>query len=123
MHRTPSTAERLDHAIDVLHSGSAAPVAAAAAGVEPADRSLIDMAARLRQALPLEVVASGFERRLASRLAGDGAPLRASLVAWAVRHPGRLIVGGAVGSAVGVGVTAAVLLSARRSPGHRWLHR
>ena len=123
MHRTPSTAERLDRAIDEISSGSGAPVAAATAGLEPADRPMVDAAARLRSSLPMPVVAGGFEARLGTRLSADEGPLRASLMAWAVRHPGRLLVTGAVGSAVGVGVTAAVWRSARRSPGHRWLHR
>jgi hypothetical protein len=123
MHRSPSTAERLDRAIDEISSGAGAPLAAAAAGVGVDDRPMVDAAARLRSSLPMPVVAGGFESRLGTRLSADGEPWRASLLAWAVRHPGRLLVTGAVGSAVGVGVTAAVLRSARRSPAHRWLHR
>ncbi len=123
MHRTPSTAERLDRAIDEISSGSEAPAAAATAGVDPADRPMVDAAARLRSSLPTPVVAGGFEARLGIRLSADEGPLRTSIVAWAVRHPGRLLVTGAVGSAVGVGVTAVVCRNARRSSGHRWLHR
>jgi hypothetical protein len=71
-------------------------------------------------------VAPRFEARLGTRLAtaGPTSPSR-DAVGWALRHPGRLIVTGAVGSAVGVGVTAyAVWRSSRRTTAtHRLLHR
>ena len=67
-------------------------------------------------------VAARFEARLGARLSGAATPRDA--VAWALRHPGRLIVTGAVGSAVGVGVTAyAVWRSSRRTQSGWFLHR
>ena len=121
----PSTmAERVDVAIDALLAGQAAPAAAAAAGLSRAERPMLDAAAQLRDALAGSIVSPRFEARLGARLAqaaASGTPM-----AWARRHPGRLIVTGAVGSAVGVGVTAyAVWRSSRRpaSPAHRLLHR
>lgn len=116
----PTLAERLDLAVDELLGGAAPGVAAATAGLAPADRSLVEAAASLRESLALSLVAPRFEARLGSRLSGAGAS------PWILRHPGRLIVTGAVGSAVGVGVTAfAVWRSARRpsSAAHRLLHR
>jgi hypothetical protein len=75
--------------------------------------------------MPVPVVAPRFEARLGAKLAHAAQPL--DPVAWALRHPGRIIVTGAVGSAaVGVGIRAfAVWRSARRapSPAHRLLHR
>jgi hypothetical protein len=114
-----TTAERLDHAIDAVLDGAPATLAAAGAGVGPAERSLVDAAVALRDAVAGSLVAPRFEGRLGSRLA------QAAHGPWFVRHPGRLIVTGAVGSAVGVGVTAyAVWRSTRRGPGaaHRLLH-
>lgn len=116
----PSMAERLDRAVDELLGGAAPGVASATAGLSAADRSLVDAAASLRESLASSLVAARFEARLGSRLSG------ASVSPWILRHPGRLIVTGAVGSAFGVGVTAyAVWRSARRSssPAHRLLHR
>jgi hypothetical protein len=111
----PTTAERLDHAVDALLSGSPAPVAAASAGVTPADRPLVEAAAAVRATLATSLVAPRFEARLGARLAGvGGSP-------WILRHPGRLIVTGAVGSAVGVGVTAYAVWRSRST--HRPLHR
>ena len=111
----PTPAERLDQAIDAVLAGSPAPVAAAVAGVGPTDRSLVDSAATIRATLATSLVAPRFEARLGARLAGvGGAP-------WILRHPGRLIVTGAVGSAVGVGVTAYAVWRSRTS--HRLLHR
>ena len=110
----PTPAERLDQAIDAVLAGSPAPVAAAVAGVSPTDRSLVD-SATLRATLASSLVAPRFEARLGARLAGvSGTP-------WILRHPGRLIVTGAVGSAVGVGVTAYAVWRSRTS--HRLLHR
>jgi hypothetical protein len=121
MRSTPSTAERLDRAIDLVVAGSASAPAAAAAGLAGTDRSLVTTAERVRRALPAPPPSRRFEAALGARLAGVG-PARP--VAWALRHPGRLIVGGAVGSAVGVGVTAyAVWRTSRRSAGPRLLHR
>ena len=122
MHRTPSIAERLDRAVDLVLAGAGASAATASARLDGEERELADAAARLRAALPVPPVAAGFEARLAARLA-DHERSGDSLVSWALRHPGRLIVTGAVGSALGVGVTAAVWRSARRSSGNRWLHR
>ena len=123
----PTPAERLDRAVeplgravDELLRGATPGVARATAGLAAADRALLDAAASLRDSLPSSLVAPRFEARLGSRLSGaESSP-------WILRHPGRLIVTGAVGSAVGVGVTAyAVWRSARRSsiPAHRLLHR
>ena len=119
----PSAAERLDHAVDGVLDGFPPSVAAAAAGIEPTGRPLVALAAELRATLVLPPTAPRFEARLGSRLASSGPPR--DPVAWALRHPGRLIVTGAVGSAVGVGVTAyAVWRSSRRASGaHRLLHR
>lgn len=120
----PSMAERIDRAVGGLLDGQSIGAAAAAAALPAADRSLVEVAGLLRAALPLPAVAPRFEARLGARLAdADGAR---DAIAWARRHPGRLIVTGAVGSAVGVGVTAfAVWRSGRRGPGpaHRLLHR
>ncbi len=115
----PTRAERLDHAVDDLLSGAPAAAAAAGAGLEAPERSLVHTAAMLRSALAPTLVAPRFEARVGARLAGATAP-------WILRHPGRLIVTGAVGSAVGVGVTAyAVWRSTRRHNGaaHRLLQR
>jgi hypothetical protein len=119
----PSTAERLDRAVDGVLDGHSPGVAAAAAGIEPAGRQLVALAAELRATMAAPPVAPRFEARLGTRLAPTGPPR--DPVAWALRHPGRLIVTGAVGSAVGVGVTAyAVWRSSRRASGaHRLLHR
>ena len=121
MSHHPSTAERLDRAVDGVLDGLSPGLAAAAAGIDPPGRSLVALAAELRATMAAPPVAPRFEARLGTRLAhGPRDP-----VAWALRHPGRLIVTGAVGSAVGVGVTAyAVWRSSRRASGaHRLLHR
>ena len=71
-------------------------------------------------ALASSLVAPRYEARLGARLS------EAAATPWVLRHPGRLIVTGAVGSALGVGVTAyAVWRSTRRSSGvaHRLLQR
>jgi len=114
----PSTAERLDRAIDDVLDGASPGRAAATARLESAERPLLRAADALRGALGVPLVSPRFEARLGARLSGiGGAP-------WILRHPGRLIVTGAVGSAVGVGVTAyAVWRSSRRSAPHRVLGR
>ncbi|HUF06396.1 MAG TPA: hypothetical protein VMP86_03295 [Candidatus Binatia bacterium] len=116
----PTRAERLDHALGQLFDGAAPGAAAARAGLAAADHALLRTAASLRGTLAAPLVGPRFEARLGSRLSGaGGAP-------WILRHPRRLIVTGAVGSAVGVGVTAfAVWRSTRRpsAPVHRLLHR
>lgn len=119
----PSAAERLDRAVDGVLDGHSPGVAAAAAGIEPNGRPLVALAAELRATMAAPPVATRFEARLGTRLAPSRPPR--DPVAWALRHPGRLIVTGAVGSAVGVGVTAyAVWRSSRRASGaHRLLHR
>ena len=111
----PTRAERLDDAVDAVLAGSPAPVAAASAGVGAADRSLVEAAATLRATLAASVVAPRFEARLGARLAGVGG------TPWILRRPGALIVTGAVGSAVGVGVTAYAVWRSRSA--HRLLHR
>ena len=122
MSSTPSVAERLDRAVDLLISGTPPASAAASAGVDAQRRSLLNDAELLRRSLPLPAVAPRFEARLGARLAMPGAGR--DPVAWARRHPGTLIVTGAVGSAVGVGVTAfAVWRSTRRATAMRILHR
>jgi hypothetical protein len=121
MTHRPTTAERLDRALDDLLDGASPNAAAAAAGLPAADRHLLRTAASLRGALDRALVAPRFEARLGARLSG------ADVSPWILRHPGRLIVTGAVGSAaVGVGVTAfAVWRSNRRvaSAAHRLLAR
>lgn len=113
--RSSTPAERLDRAIDALLAGAPPAVAAAAAGVTPADRPLVGAAAAVRAALGTSLTAPRFEARLGARLAGIG------VTPWILRHPGRLIVTGAVGSAVGVGVTAYAVWRSRA--GHRALGR
>jgi hypothetical protein len=122
MPTTPSTARRLDRAIDELLAGVPAGVAAGIAGLDGRDRVPLGTADRLRLALAPASVAPRFEALLGARLAGLG-PGR-DTGPWALRHPGRLIVTGAVGSAVGVGVTAyAVWRSTRRASTHRLRYR
>ena len=122
MHSPGSAAERLDRAIDQLAAGSHPGTAAATAGLDPAGRSLLATAERVSHALAPPPVSSRFEARLGARLAGV-APSR-DAIGWARRHPGRLIVTGAVGSAVGVGVTAfAVWRTSRRASALRLRHR
>jgi hypothetical protein len=116
----PTRAERLDRAVDELLLGAPAGVAAASVDLAVDERPLLEAAASLRTTLAPSLVAARFESRLGERLSGAQAP------SWILRHPGRLIVTGAVGSAVGVGVTAfAVWRSTRRpaGPAHRLLHR
>ena len=123
MHTSASIGERLDRAVDLVVAGVGGSVAAASSGlVGQEERRLLDAAARIRNALPAPAVAPRFEARLRSQILG-GPRARESLVGWAFRHPGRLIVTSAVGSAVGVGVTAAVWRTTRRASGHRWPYR
>lgn len=121
--QTPgSVAERLDRAVDQLVAGARPAAAAAGAGLDTAGRRLVETADRFRLSLVPIAVAPRFEARLGARLSGVD-PSR-DAVGWALRHPGRLIVTGAVGSAVGVGVTAyAVWRSSRRAAAHRPGHR
>jgi hypothetical protein len=124
MRQPSSTAERLDRAIDGLLDGLSPARAAATAGVEPPTRDLVLLADGLRRSLTPPPIAPRFEARLGARLVT--AIQARDPVAWARRHQGRLIVTGAVSSAVGVGVTAyAVWRSTRRGagPAHRLLHR
>jgi len=53
MSSTPSVAERLDRAVDLLIHGSQPAAAAAAAGLDAPRRPLVDGAALLRRSLPL----------------------------------------------------------------------
>jgi hypothetical protein len=123
MSQPPSPAERLDSAVDGVLAGLPPVAAAAAAGTAPDRAHLVRLAADLRAVLAAPPVAPRFEARLGARLASVQ-PAR-DPVRWALRHPGTLIVTGAVGSAVGVGVTAyAVWRSTRRSGAAvRLLHR
>ncbi len=122
MKPSPSVAERLDHAIGQVLGGASPAVASASAGLDLTTRLLIEVAESVRAALPVLPASPGFESRLDARLTGAVASRDA--LAWALRHPGRLIVTGAVGSAVGVGVTAyAVWRSSRRGVPHRFLGR
>lgn len=118
MHSPGSRAERLDRALEQLAAGSSPGTAAASAALDPQGRTLLDTAARVRDALQPPPLSSRFEARLGARLSGAAAPRDS--VGWALRHPGRLIVTGAVGSAVGVGVTAyAVWRTSRRVSAQR----
>ena len=121
MSSTPSVAVRLDRAIDLLLGGEPVARASAVAGLDASRRSLVERAELLRRSLPIPPVAPRFEARLGARLAMPAATR--DPVAWALRHPGRLIVTGAVGSAVGVGVTAYAVWRTRRSTAVRILHR
>ncbi|HEX7225735.1 MAG TPA: hypothetical protein VF367_09180 [Candidatus Limnocylindria bacterium] len=122
MRTSPSVAERLDAAVELLADGATPSVAAAASRLAGDERRLVDAADRLRRATPAPPLAPRFEAALGARLAGMTVR---DPRGWALRHPGRLIVGGAVGSAVGVGVTAyAVWRTTRRpSAASRLLHR
>ena len=123
MRYSPSAAERLDRAVDGVLDGQPALAAAAAAETETAGRPLVLVAEALRTILVAPPVAPRFEARLGARLAGS--MQRQDPLTWALRHPGRLIVTGAVGSAVGVGVTAYAVWRSSRRPGvaDRLLHR
>jgi hypothetical protein len=124
MSQPPSIAERVDRAVGEVLDGHPAGAAAATAGLGSDERAIVEVASLLRRSLSAPAVGPRFEARLAARLAGSLHPRDA--VTWALRHPGRLIVTGAVGSAVGVGVTAyAVWRNGRRAPSatHRFLHR
>lgn len=124
MARPPSVAERLDSALQHVLDGVEPAVAAASAGVAPPQRELVELAAELRSAVPAPPVAPRFEARLGARLAERA--IHRDPLGWMARHHGHLIVTGAVGSAVGVGVTAyAVWRTARRAPGspHRLIGR
>jgi hypothetical protein len=115
-----SAASRLDRAIDHVLDGVTPGEAAAMSRVDPGDRILLRAAATLHAALDGAPLASPrFEARLGARLSGMGA------TPWILRHPGRLIETGAVGSAVGVGVTAYAVWRSSRRPiaAHRLLQR
>ncbi|HEY6609303.1 MAG TPA: hypothetical protein VI277_08925 [Candidatus Limnocylindria bacterium] len=110
----------MDRAVDHLFDGVTPGEAAALSRVDPGDRPLLRAASALHAALGSAPLASPrFEARLGARLAGLGA------APWILRHPGRLIVTGAVGSAVGVGVTAYAVWRSSRRPAvaHRLLQR
>lgn len=117
----PSVPVRLDRAVDEVLGGRSAAAAAVASGLGAEHRALVEHAERLRDALPLPSVAPRFEARLGAKLAMPS--VARDPVAWALRHPGRLIVTGAVGSAVGVGVTAYAVWRTRRATTTRLLHR
>lgn len=92
---------------------------------------LVDAASAVRSALGPLPAGSRFEARLASRLAAHGS--LESLVAAIgdatrreLRHPGRILITGAVSSAaVGVGVTVLALRrgARRHGSGHQPAHR
>ncbi len=116
----PSTiADRLDRAVDLVMTGTGPAVAAARAGLDASERSLVETAQLARAALVPPPVGTRFEARLGTRLAGVAQ--RANALDWAIRHP-RLVTGAVGSAAVGVGVTAfAVWRSSRGS--HRFGHR
>jgi hypothetical protein len=121
MTERPSRAEQLDAALDSIISNPSSRTPAVA---DPALRPLVSLAGDVAAALPRPLVAPGFEARLGSRLADTAQPR--DPLAWALRHPARVIVTGAVGSAaVGVGITAFAVWRGRRHPAaaHRLLHR
>lgn len=123
MRTNPSMAERLDRAVGDLVAGVPAAISAATAGLDRDARALVDTADRLRLALAPPPVGPRFEARLGARLAGLAPD---TMVPWPRRRPSRLLVTGAVGSAVGVGVgvTAfAVWRTARRGTAHRFRYR
>src|SRR6187200_1833498 len=91
----PTRAERLDRAVDEVLDGVTPGIAAASVGLDQSDRPLVRTAASLRGAFEATLVAPRFEARLGARL----------------------IVTGAVGSAVGVGVTAYAVWRSSRRPG------
>lgn len=115
-----TTAERIDHAVQALLDGAAAGHAVAAAGLGDEARPVVRAAQAAAAALVAPLVSPRFEARLGARLAGlEQAP-------WILRHSGRLLVTGAVGSAVGVGVTAYAVWRNSRRPApmaHRLLQR
>jgi hypothetical protein len=121
MSSTPSVAVRLDRAVDLLLAGESVARSSATAGLDAPRRALLASADRLRRSLPVPSVAPRFEARLGARLAMPSAAR--DPVAWARRHPRRILVTGAVGSAVGVGVTAFAVWRTRRSTAARILHR
>ena len=124
MSQRPSAATRLDHALDGLIAGRPPSTVTESGAIDAALRPLVALGGDLREVMPVPVVAPRFEARLGAQLAEAAEPH--DPVGWALRHPRRLIVTGAVGSAVGVGITAdAVWRSARRapSPAHRLIHR
>lgn len=115
-----SMAERVDRAVQALLDGASAGQAAAMAGLGDDARPVVGAAHVAGAALAAPLVSPRFEARLGARLAGVGhAP-------WILRHHGRLLVTGAVGSAVGVGVTAYAVWRSSRRPApmaHRLLQR
>jgi hypothetical protein len=121
MQQNSTVAVRLDRALDELAGGAQPAHAAATAGLDGDHRALVQTADRTRASLPVPPVSSRFEARLGSRLSG-AAPTRDPM-AWALRHPGRLIVTGAVGSAVGVTAYAVWRKGRRAAPAGRFLHR
>ena len=125
MSERPSAAARLDQALDGLLAGAPAAVAAAGAALDAALAPLVMLGADLKAALPVPVVASRFEARLEARLSDPAAGRDA--LAWILRHPTRLLVTGAVGSAaVGMGITAFAAWRHGHRPGratHRLLQR
>jgi hypothetical protein len=111
-----SRAERLDVAVEQLLAGER-PLP------DPALGNLLEVAARVRAALPPIPSGPRFEERLWSRLAQAGAGSGVAGAVGAVeafarrelRHPGRILAAGAVSSAaVGVTVTAVAVWRSRR---------
>jgi hypothetical protein len=120
MTQRPTLAERLDRAVQALLDGASAGQALAGAGLGEDERTLVLAAQAAESALVAPLVSPRFEARLGARLSSmTNGP-------WILRHPGRLIVTGAVGSAVGVGVTAYAVWRSGRRPApitHRLLQR
>lgn len=124
MSERSSVATRLDEALDALLSGRQTALGATGPIVDMTLRPLVAVSADLKAALTPPVVSPRFEARLGARLAGAAAGR--DPFAWALRHPARLIVTGAVGSAaVGVGITAFAFWRGRHpaGPAHRPLQR
>jgi hypothetical protein len=118
--RTP--AERLERALD-------ARVAVAGLQRDPELAALVEMADLLRRALPRVPAGPALERRLADRLA-PGHPVARRLrtigrvARHELRHPGALVLTGAVSSlAVGCLTAIAVRRGTRRSAAFRALGR
>jgi hypothetical protein len=108
-----TAATRLDMAVDGVLAGRPTPVGAES-GLDAGFSRLAALAADLREALPAPVLSPAFEARLGARL--SGVTVARDPIGWVLRHPTRILVTGAVGSAaVGVGITA---FAAWRS-GHR----
>ena len=117
----PSTAERLDDAIEQVLTG------ASAVSADPELQPLLETATALGNALPPIPASDAFVDRLGARLSGANPVRRAAgaigeMTRRELRRPSRLLITGAVSSAaLGVGVTAFAVWRGRstRRPAHR----